>query len=224
MSYVAILLAGLATSFHCVGMCGPLAIAVGSGRRRWLTQTLYNLGRINALVAIGALSGALGATILASAPVRIAERLLAVVAGIAMLLVALEALGLGGKLSRTTAHLVRGTWGRALGDLMRSRSAAAPIAFGIFNAFLPCQLIYAFAARAASTASVIEGMLTMLAFGLGTVPAMMITGLGGGYVSTALRQRLSIATAVLVLLFSLMMIGRGLGLELHSMYHAGHVH
>ena len=97
---------------------------------------------------------------------------------------------------------------------------AAPLALGVFNAFLPCQLIYAFAARAASTASIAEGMLTMLAFGLGTVPAMLALGCTPRLVGPTTRARLARASGVLVVAFGLLTALRGCDL----VPHLGHVH
>ncbi len=220
--YVAIFLGGIAGSLHCVGMCGafPLALAGGARRRPVLRQVLYNLGRLQALVFIGALSGAAGAALVALAPVRAVERALALAAGAVMIVVALEMLGLTTRLGRVGTALAGATVGRLLGGVMRSRSLAAPLALGVFNAFLPCQLIYAFAAHAAATASVLQGMLTMLAFGLGTIPAMLMLGLARVLARPAVRLRLTHASAVLVLAFGLVTLARGLDL----LPHAHHVH
>lgn len=178
VTYLLIFLGGVAGSLHCVGMCGGFALALAGGRasQNGLRQVLYNLGRLNTLVFIGALSGAAGAALVASGPVRVVERLLAIVAGAFMIVVGLEVLGVLAQITTRGAAFAQATVGRLLGGVMHSRSLAAPLALGVFNAFLPCQLIYAFAARAAGTASIAEGMLTMLCFGLGTVPAMLVVG------------------------------------------------
>ena len=68
------------------------------------------------------------------------------------------------------------TLAASLRSLQTSQSPAAPVAFGVFNGFLPCPLVYAFAAQAASTAAPLSGLLVMLSFGLGTFPAMLMMG------------------------------------------------
>jgi sulfite exporter TauE/SafE len=203
MTYFAIFLGGIAGSLHCVGMCGafPLALAGGARGNRLLRQLLYNLGRLNTLVFIGAVSGAVGAAFVGFAPVRAVEGVLAVIAGLVMIVVGLEVLGVLAQLSSRGAAMVQATIGRVLAGVMRSRSMAAPLALGVFNAFLPCQLIYAFAAYAASTASVGEGMLTMLAFGLGTVPAMLALGVARVLARPAVRARLSLVSGLVVIVF-----------------------
>ena len=222
MTYVVCFIGGLAGSLHCVGMCGafPLALAAGVRSRMLLRQTLYNAGRLNTLMFIGAVSGAAGAALVSVGPVRTLERVLAVVAGSFMIVVGLEVLGVLAQITTRGAALAQATVGRLLSGVMRSRSWAAPLALGVFNAFLPCQLIYAFAARAASTASVSEGMLTMLCFGLGTIPAMLSLGLARALARPPVRAKLSIASGVLIIAFGLITLLRGFDL----LPHGGHVH
>jgi uncharacterized protein len=221
MTYVFIFLGGLAGSLHCVGMCGgfPLALA-GVGHRNLTRQLLYNAGRLNTLLFIGALSGAAGAALVAAGPVRAVERALAIAAGTFMIVVGLEMIGILSQITTRGAALAQATVGRLLSGVIRSRSMAAPVALGVFNAFLPCQLIYAFAARAASTGSVLEGMLTMLCFGLGTVPAMLSLGVARKLAHPRVRARLALASGFLVIAFGAMTVLRGLGVDPH----AGHVH
>jgi sulfite exporter TauE/SafE len=211
---------GVAGSLHCVGMCGVFTLALAGGGRRVGRQLLYNLARVNTLVAIGAVSGGVGAAVVGSGPASGLGHALAVVASLVMLVVGLEILGVDVGLSARAAGFAHAALRRALGGALASRSAAAPVALGVFNAFLPCQLVYAFAARAASTASVGAGMLTMLAFGLGTVPAMLAVGVLGGTFERTLRARLSLASGVLVLAFAAVTLLRGLDL----LPHAGHAH
>jgi hypothetical protein len=221
-AYLLVFLGGVAGSLHCVGMCGgfPLALSSLGARGNLRRQALYNLGRLNTLVFIGMLSGAAGAAFVAAGPVRALERVLAVVAGAFMILVGLEVLGLLARFSARGAALAQATVGRLLGGVIRSRSPLAPLALGVFNAFLPCQLIYAFAARAASTASMVDGMLTMLCFGLGTFPAMLALGLTGLLARPGVRARLSLASGAVVIVLGVVTLLRGLDL----LPHGGHVH
>jgi sulfite exporter TauE/SafE len=216
-SFLLVFLGGVAGSLHCAGMCGgfPLALATGRHGRNWMRQLLYNLGRLNTLVFIGLVSGAAGGALVGSGPVPVLERLLAVVAGLFMIVVGLEVLGLLAQVTARGAALAQATVGRLLGGTMRSASPFAPLALGVFNAFLPCQLVYAFAARAASTASPVEGMLTMLCFGLGTVPAMLGLGMTGLLARGPLRARLSLVSGLVVTTLGVITLLRGLDLIPH---------
>jgi len=218
-------LAGLTSSIHCLGMCGgfPLLLARSGGNRSWGRQLAYNLARVNTLVAIGALSGAIGFSVLQTGPLWLIERALPLVAGGFMLLVGLEMLGLVGGITGGWSRLVQGVVRGPLQASLRSGSAAAPLALGVFNAFLPCQLVWAFAARAASTASIAAGMWTMLCFGLGTVPAMLAMGTLGRWMPALVRTRLVAASGVLVILFALLTLARAFAFPLHD-HAALHVH
>ena len=220
MTYAVVFLGGLAGSLHCVGMCGgfPLALAAGGAGGNLRRQLLYNAGRLNTLVFLGALSGAAGAALVRRTPVAAVERALAVAAGLFMIAVGLEMLGMLGRISRVGAAFARATVGRLLGGVIGRGSVLAPLALGVFNAFLPCQLVYAFAAHAAATASVGEGSLTMLAFGLGTVPAMLGLGLARALARPAVRARVGLASGVLVVVFGLVTLLRGVVPD------GGHVH
>lgn len=211
MAYVMLFLAGLASSLHCVGMCGPFALVIAGERRErsWGRSALYNLARINTLAVIGAFCGAFGAVVVAAGPARELESALALIAGGLMLVVGLEMLGLLAGMSGRLAYFVQRGVGRVLGGVMRSRSPAAPVAMGVFNAFLPCHLIYAFAARAASTGSVGEGALTMTAFGLGTVPALLAVSTLRRWFPPGLAASLSVVSGVVVIGFALLTIARG---------------
>jgi sulfite exporter TauE/SafE len=165
---------GVAGSLHCLGMCGGLVALLGGGG--WFRLTLYNVARVNTYAALGAAAGALGTAIVAWAPLDTASRLLAVVGGAAVLAVGLQWLGVLAPGGQTLVVRVQGAIATRARGLLEARSPWAPIAFGTANAFLPCHLIYAFVAMAAATGSVGRGALTMLAFGLGTMPAMMLAG------------------------------------------------
>ena len=221
MTYLVVFLGGLAASLHCVGMCGgfPLALATAGTHRNLRRQLLYNLGRVNTLVFIGAVSGGMGQVLLAAAPFAAVERGLAVVAGLVMVVIGLEVLGLLPQLTGRGAALASATVGRLLGGVMRSESPVAPLALGVFNAFLPCQLIYAFAASAAATRSVVDGMLTMLAFGLGTVPAMLTLGIARVLARPDVRARLSLLAGLLVVGFGVVTMLRGFGVAMPHHHH-----
>lgn len=218
--YVLAVAGGAAGSLHCLGMCGafPLALAAGHSRHRVARQLLYQLGRLNALVFIGAVSGALGAALLLGAPLAVAARILATVAGLVMILLGVEMLGWATGLTNRLALAVNAAVARPLRGVIASPSLAAPLALGVLNAFLPCHLVYAFAAQAAASGTPSTGALTMLAFGAGTVPAMLGVGLFGSGMSAAARVRFDRFVAVALLLYGALLIARPL------LPAAGHAH
>lgn len=215
--------AGLTSSWHCIGMCGGFPVMLGNGQRSTGRQVVYNLARVNTLVVIGGLSGAVGASIVHLGPLVIVERGLPLAAGILMLVVGGEMLGLFG----STRLIRRMGIPRGLSEVLRgaiqSRTVAAPIALGVFNAFLPCHLVYAFAAKAASSGSVAVGMLTMLCFGLGTVPALLLVGHLGGRIPARLAGLLARSSGLAVVAFGLWTISRAfISSDPHLLHHHHH--
>src|ERR1700691_3728848 len=190
MTYYALLfVAGFAGSFHCIGMCGGFACALGADARgasaTSLRHLLYNTGRLSTYCFLGALAGALGQVIctsltagsqrpapLLSASLDVGQRALAVMAGLLMIFMALRFFGLRGW-HRVTSGFGSSTLVVSLRSLLGRRGFGPPLAFGVLNGFLPCPLVYAMIAQAASTFDVLSGCLTMAVFGLGTFPAML---------------------------------------------------
>ena len=122
-------------------------------------------------------------------PLDTAQRILAIVAGLLMIAMALQFFGLLHGFHRAAVGFGGSTLAMSLRSLLAARSRAAPSPSASFNGFLPCPLVYAFAAQAASTAAPLPGFLVMLAFGLGTFPAMLMMGGIGRALAPAWRQR-----------------------------------
>jgi uncharacterized protein len=194
VEYPLIFLAGLAGSWHCAGMCGGFACALGSDKRDPAAalgrQLTYNLGRVTSYCFLGALAGYLAAGLCgleaSAAPASGAQRVLAIASGLLMVFIGLSLLGWfrrwhGPLLAGFGAHSLAG----ALRQLLHAPGPAAPLAFGVFNGFLPCPLVYAFLAQAASSGGPLPGLLVMLTFGLGTFPAMLLMGGLGAWLSPA---------------------------------------
>ena len=80
---------------------------------------------------------------------------------------------------------------------------------GVLTGFLPCGLVYGFLGLASSSASIFHGLLTMLAFGAGTAPIMILTGAGGSLLSHSARRHLMRVAAVCVMITGLISLARG---------------
>jgi hypothetical protein len=232
VEYPLIFLAGVAGSWHCVGMCGGFACALGSdprGRAATLVRQLtYNLGRVATYCFIGGTVGFLAAElctgVAGAPPTSAAQRVLALASGLLMVLIGLQLLGW---LRRRHGSPLQGFGAQflapALRNLLRAPGPGAPLAFGVFNGFLPCPLVYAFAAQAAGSGGALPGLLVMLAFGLGTFPAMLLMAGLGGWLQRAgggwpwRRRGVDVAGAFIVLL-GLITLARGvvpIGTHLH---------
>lgn len=233
--YLLVFVAGIAGSFHCIGMCGGFACALGSGphgRSAGLARhLLYNGGRVVTYAFIGVIAGSLGGLAVAGNGQTPAlgdsfdagQRVLAIVAGLLMIVMALQLFGLLQRLHGVLIGFGGSTLVVALRSLLHARGPAAPLAFGVINGFLPCPLVYAFAAQAASTAAALPGFLTMAAFGFGTFPAMLLMGGVGTLLRPVWRQRGVWLAGSFILVLGLVTIGRGvLPLGEHGLHLAHH--
>ena len=171
-------IAGLAGSGHCLGMCGGLISALSLGQKAARSTLLigYNLGRIVSYTIIGLLAGALGFY-----AVSTIKPLLAILYLIAALLLLFTAL----YLARLGQHIVvlekagQQLW-RHIQPLARRflpvDSALRAFGYGLIWGWLPCGLVYSMLGLALTQAEPLASGATMLAFGLGTLPAMLATG------------------------------------------------
>jgi sulfite exporter TauE/SafE len=207
---VPVVVASLAGSVHCAGMCGGLvAFAVGdagtSRAERGRTQLAYHLTRGAGYVALGAAFGLLGRAVDGAGLQLGVGRVAGVIAGATMLLWGgaklLAAAGMtlaipvgGAPMARRLAGLVR--WVREKPPVLRGAVV------GSCTAALPCGWLHAFSVVAAGTASPLDGALVMAAFFAGTVPALAGIGLG----VQALRGRLR-SQASLVFALALVVVG-----------------
>ena len=206
------LLLGLVGSLHCVGMCGPIALALplqqNKNRSRIGGIAQYNFGRAITYSVLGALSGLAGSSVLWAG----GQQLLSIVAGSIILLFLIA--GLVGKKFPLPAGLNKlySKLREQLGKLFKQKRAGALFMIGLLNGLLPCGLVYAALAGAAATGSVVNGALFMFVFGTGTIPALFTLSYAGAHLSITFRQRLQKMVPVLVGIMAVLLIVRGLGL------------
>lgn len=225
--------AGFLGSFHCLGMCGGFACALGRDPRgagaTVVRHLLYNCGRLTTYAFLGALAGALGEALctprgltvtMLSNPLDLGQRVLAIVAGLLMIVMAMQFFGLLQGAHRVAVGVGGITLAASLRSLLTAHSSAAPLAFGVLNGFLPCPLVYALVAQAASTGAPLPGFITMASFGLGTFPAMLLMGRIGQFLGPVWRQRGVWLAGSLILLLGLITLGRGV-LPLAAHLHHG---
>jgi sulfite exporter TauE/SafE len=237
-AYLVIFAAGFAGSFHCIGMCGGFACALGrdphGAGATLLRHFLYNLGRLSTYCFLGGLAGALGQVIctsqgttvpLLSGQLDTGQRILATVSGLLMIAMALQFFGRLNRFHYVATGFGATTLAASLRGLLTVHGRSASLAFGVFNGFLPCPLVYAFAAQAASTAGVLPGFLTMVSFGLGTFPAMLLMGGIGRMLAPVWRQRGVWVAGSCILLLGFVTLGRGLlpfAAQIANGWHGGH--
>ena len=206
-SYLALLLIGLLGGTHCIGMCGGIvsALSMGVGSRPAL-HLAYNAGRIISYMLAGAIAGALGEASLALAdqlPVRI---MLLVLANLMLVALGVYLMGVtralafserfGQKLWRHVQPLTR--------RFLPARTVAQAFPLGLLWGWLPCGLVYSALVTAMTNGSALHGGGMMLAFGLGTLPNLLLAGLLAVRLKAyAAKPAVRIAAGLLVLAFGL---------------------
>ena len=209
--------ASLFGSAHCVGMCGPYVAMCtaqfmprcATPAARFILRVLFNIGRIATYGLIGLIVGAFGQIAQAIAARLGVTGIVAIAAGLAAVAFGLSMIGW----FRDPVRIVAGTplshWlGACRVRLNRAPAAAAPLLLGALQGWLPCALVYAAASRAGVSGSAGMGALTMVVFGLGTVPAIFALTV---VPQTVLRRvRAQCLAGVLLTVLGMLLILRGL--------------
>jgi uncharacterized protein len=211
-------LVGLFGSFHCLGMCGPLVLAYSlqiDGRKRfWETGSLHHAAfHSGRLLTYGFLGGFAAALLSQEALHRSFPWLrggIPFLAGLFMILlgtVLLKLLALPrlpGVLCLPSPGMSRFFFG-----LLRSRKVEAKLGLGVAAGFLPCGFSLAMVLNAATTRHVGQAVLTMVSFGLGTVPLLFLAGFSASYISLKMRILGERLAAVSVILMGLLLAWKG---------------
>lgn len=205
---------GLLASGHCIGMCGGIvtaySISANSQQRsmaqRVVAHFLYAFGRLGTYIALGAMAGWLGSYILFMKRFPLIKGFFPILAGIVMILMGLEVFGSLGFMRGTGVSLMR-FFGKRMAN---KQSWQSPLFLGHVTGLLPCGLHWAFQAKAMATGSVTSGMAILLAFGLGTLPAMLGLGFVTSWLSHSARTHLLRAASLMVIIMGLLAIKRGL--------------
>lgn len=205
---VSALILGLLGGGHCLGMCGglmgalTLAIPAEQRARRLRLLLAYNLGRILSYSVAGVLIGLAGWAV-ASSP---AAMLLRVIAALLLIAMGLYLAGWWSGLTRIEG-LGRHLWRHLqpiASRLMPISSVPRALLLGAIWGWLPCGLVYSTLLWAASQGSALDSGLLMLAFGLGTWPVLLATGMAAERLTALLRRRgVRMAGGLLVILFGL---------------------
>lgn len=191
-------LVGLLGGVHCLGMCGGIvgALTFGLPEEKRLGvkvlpyQLAYNAGRLISYSVAGALAGGVGVLIAGLMPLQLAQSLLMLLAGVFMVMMGLYVAGWWFGLGRLE-KLAGGLWRRIepLGRrLMPVTSPWQALGLGLVWGWLPCGLVYSVLVWAVAAGGAPDGALLMLAFGLGTLPNLVLMGAAAGWMSAHIKK------------------------------------
>ena len=213
MEIIAALSIGFLGSFHCIGMCGPIALALplpkSSNIIFILGRIIYNLGRVISYAIMGLVFGWLGQKI----SLWGFQQILSILLGVAIVFfIFLPSKTKDAVLSYSPIQKIISPLKSYIGKLFRQKSLPSFLLIGVLNGFLPCGFVYMGLAGAIAVANPMTGMLVMAFFGLGTFPAMFAVSIFGKFINVSFRQKLKKLTPIFGILFALIFIFRGLNL------------
>ncbi len=207
------LVLGIAGSFHCVGMCGPIGLMLPmdpkSGKKSIPYVILYHIGRLLAYFTIGFLFGLLGKGLFLYG----FQQRLSVLVGVAMIIIVLlpyssfKTYNFGKPFYLLVAKIKS-----KLGFYIKNKSKTSSFFIGFFNGYLPCGLVYMALLGAVSMATPLLGGVYMVIFGFGTIPLLSIFIFAGNFVNLSVRNKIQKAVPVFVVIVGVLFILRGLGL------------
>lgn len=207
------LVLGLAGSFHCIGMCGPIAFVIPvdrTSKTRLFFQTfLYHFGRLLSYSLMGLLFGFIGKGLYLAG----FQQRLSILIGAIMIALVVIPISIFNKYNFSKPlYKVIAQVKQKLGIYLKKKSNKAIFSIGFFNGFLPCGLVYMALIGSVSTGNVTQGALYMALFGLGTIPMMTAALLIGNFVNLSLRKNIQKVIPVFIVIIGLLFILRGLGL------------
>lgn len=202
---------------HCIGMCGGFIVAYSSTKidasmsrsAQLIRHSAYNIGRVSSYIILGMFFGGLGALFNLNMEMH---GILFIFAGAVMIITALGMFGL----SKLIHLLERGFSSNPLfktlfSRLIKSKSIGSFFALGVMNGFFPCGFVFFFAAKAAASASIINGGLIIGVFGLATVPSLLALGQSVSFFKEiAFRQTMNRIAALAILIYGIYSVYYGL--------------
>jgi uncharacterized protein len=213
MDFITPLTIGLIGSFHCLGMCGPIVVALPLKQHNMISKIsgaiLYNSGRVVTYSILGILFGLLGQGIHMAG----FQQWTSILLGAAMIISVLFPLFFREKI--TIGNLFTGFSARLiirLRKLFTDRSYFSLLMIGLLNGLLPCGLVYVAIAGAIGSGTVLNGAIFMMLFGIGAIPLLLVATLASDAIGQRARSKMQRVVPYFVFLLGVIFILRGMSL------------
>ncbi|MDW5288198.1 sulfite exporter TauE/SafE family protein [Formosa sp. PL04] len=216
--FISAFIFGLLGSFHCIGMCGPIAFMLPVDRSnpvKKVTQIFtYHFGRLLAYSIIGLIFGFLGKGLYIFG----LQQKLSILVGVLLIVIVLlpyktfSKYNFSKPLFKIISKVKKG-----MGVALQKKTADTFLTIGFLNGFLPCGLVYMAVLSSIATAHPLKGALYMFLFGLGTIPLMTTAIYFGNMLSALAKKRIQKLIPVFVIIIGVLFIIRGLGLGIPYM-------
>jgi sulfite exporter TauE/SafE len=205
---------GLTSNLHCIGMCGPIAMAIPVNRKSNLTILSgilqYNSGRIFTYSILGAIVGSIGVTVVTFGILQ----WISIAAGVFMILFAWRKWISARLDAKLPVFGIQGFVSKGLGKVIASRSPFKLTLLGSLNGMLPCGMVYVALMNALLGGNPLSSAYAMIAFGVGTLPAMIAVGFAANRISTSVRQKLNKAVPFMLTIVGVLIVLRGMNLNI----------
>ncbi len=204
---------GFASGFHCIGMCGPIALSMGLTKKQaanfYLQNLTYQFGRIFTYSLLGALLGIIGQGFEMAG----FQKYLTIIAGVLLIIMAVFSFG-GKDFASKIPFLSKFLYSvkMNLGKLLQKADYRSRFTTGLLNGFLPCGMVYMALTASLAGGGIWQGALYMALFGLGTLPFMFAIVLAGNLMNQAFRVKVLKAVPVIMIILGGLFILRGLEL------------
>lgn len=204
---------GLISSFHCVGMCGPIALILPVDRTNQTKKVMqiitYHIGRLSAYAVIGLVFGLLGKGLFLAG----IQQKLSIFIGVLMILVILipQRVVARYNFSKPVFRFISKIKS-TLGKQFKNKSFKSLFTIGLLNGFLPCGMVYVALFGAIAMQSESFGVLYMILFGLGTVPLMTSVIYLNSFLTIPMRNKIQKTIPYVAVIIGVLFILRGLGL------------
>lgn len=202
---------GFASGFHCIGMCGPIALSLGLTKKQatnyYLQNLTYQFGRIVTYSFLGAILGIIGQGF------QMAGFQQYLTIGVGILLIVMALFSFGGKDFASKIPFLSGFLLKVkmnLGKLLRKADYKSRFSTGILNGFLPCGMVYMALTASLAAGGIWQGSLFMALFGLGTLPFMFAVVLAGNLMTQTFRIKILKFVPALMIVLGALFILRGL--------------
>lgn len=208
---IAALTLGFTTGFHCIGMCGPIALSLGLSKSEQVSFHLqnitYQLGRVFTYTILGAIVGFVGEGFQMAG----FQSWLTILAGVLLVVMALFSFSSGdfaSKIPWLSQLLLKVKLN--LGKLLTKKDYSSRFLTGVLNGLLPCGMVYMALTASLASGGIWQGALFMTLFGLGTIPFMFATVLFGNLLNAAVRSTILKVVPVLMIVLGGLFILRGM--------------
>lgn len=205
---------GISSGLHCIGMCGPIAMALPLDRSSngsiLFGALQYNFGRVITYSILGLIAGSLGLTINTFGILQ----WISIIAGVLLIVFAWRHLFQRIPLLHAPSLYFTSGLNQLLGKVIRSKNPAKLLFLGGLNGLLPCGMVYAALLNSMLAGSPVASAAAMIAFGIGTLPAMIFVSFAMGKISMETRRKFKQFLPFLLTIVGAVIILRGMNLNI----------